>query len=139
MVVRSASMGLFEKKKVFSFIEVDDSTPVAALSPLDQLRIVVKQMTEDPEVELSNENFAMSEIIKLKANLQDFLYKATAPIRKGDRNSVIVSIDSQFQPVLKEVLNSDEIQNYYKVRVAKPKVEYDINYDIMVELTVRNN
>ena len=132
-------MGLFEKKKLFSFIEVDDSTPVATLSPLDQLRIVAKQLTEDPELELQNEDFALSEVIKLKANLQDFLHKATAPIRKGQRKSVVVSIDSKFNPVINEVLHSQEIQNYYKVEIAKPKINYDIDYNIMVKLTVRNS
>lgn len=130
-------MGLFEKKKLFSFIEVNASTPVMSLSPLDQIRIVIKQLTDDPEVELRNEDYAMSEIIKLKANLQDFLYKATAPIRRGERKNVVVSVDSKFRPVLKEVLNSQEITNYYTVSVAKPKIEYDIDYDIMVKLSVK--
>lgn len=130
-------MGLFEKKKLFSFIDADDSTPVQSLSPLDQIRIVIKQLTEDPELELKNEDYALSEIIKLKANLQDFLHKATAPIRKGMKDNVVVSVDSKFKPVLQEVLNSKDIQDYYTVQVAKPKIEYDIDYDILVKLTVR--
>ena len=128
---------MFEKKKLYSYIEVDDSTPISKLSVLDQLRLLLKQWTTDPANELKNEDIATSELLTLKANLQDYLYKATAPIRNGKRKNVVVTIDTIFRPIMYEVLNSTDITNYYKVDVAQPEIDYDIPYKIMVKLTVK--
>jgi len=130
-------MGLFEKKKLYSYIDVDDSTPIQKLKVLDQIRILIKQWTTDPANELRNEDYATNELLTMKANLQDYIYKATAPIRSGQKKNVVVTVDAKFKPVLKEVLCSSEIANYYIVQVAEPKIDYEVQYDIMVKLIVR--
>ena len=128
-----------KKKKLYSFVDVDESTPVNKLSLLDQVRLLLHKWTADPANELKNEDIATVEILTLKANLQDYIHKATEPIRTGKKTNVVFTVDNMFEPVLDEVLNSSDITSYYTVEVAKPKIEYDIPYTTMVKLTVRNN
>ena len=75
----------------------------------------------------------------LKANLSEFLRRATEPIRKGKRKEVIVNISTHFNPVFEDVINSHEIADFYHVSVVRPKIEYDIPYDFMVRLRVKDN
>lgn len=124
-------------KKLYTFIDVDDKTPVQKLSIADQLRVILKKLTEDPANELKTEDAVTQEYLTLKANLSDFIEKSVTPIKKGKRSSVVMEISNIFDPVLKEVLDSPRIRKYYDVRIARPKIDYDIPFDILVELTVK--
>lgn len=125
------------EKKLFTYVEVDDSTPVQKLSIKDQLHVLLKQLTYDPANELKNDDIVTAEYMTLKANLSDFLRKATAPIRRGEMHEVIVNIPSVFMPVYEEVVQSHEIADFYTVDAVRPKLEYDIPYDMLVRLRVK--
>lgn len=124
-------------KKLYSFIEVDDSTPIQKLKVCDQIRILLKKITYDPANELKSEDAVTMERMTLQANLSTFLRRATAPIRSGKRKEVIVNISNKFDPVWEDVINSPEIANFYTVSLVRPKIEYDIPYDFMVRLRVK--
>ena len=124
-------------KKLYSFVEVNDSTPIQKLKIKDQLRVLLKHLTYDAANELKSEDAVTMEILTLKANLSDFLHRATEPIRRGDNKEVIVNISSNFEPVFKEVIESHEIADFFYVDVVRPKIEYDIPYDFMVRLRVK--
>ena len=124
-------------RKLYTFVEVDDSTPVQKLKIMDQLRVLLKSWTYDPANDLKAEDIVTHEYLTLKANLSEFLRKATAPIRRGKRKEVIVNISTHFNPVFDEVINSKEITDFFYVDIVKPKIEYDIPYDIMVRLRVK--
>ena len=122
---------------MFSFVEVDDKTPIQKLSLSDQLRVLIKQFTYDPANELRNDDIVTTRYMTLKANLSEFLRQATEPLRAGDKKEVIVNVSTDFNPVLKEVLNSHEIKDFYYVSVVKPKIEYDIPFDYLVRLRIK--
>ena len=126
-------------KKLYSFVEVDDRTPVQKLSISDQLRVLLKHLTHDPANELRTEDSVTTERMILKANLSDFLRKATEPIRAGKKREVIVNISNKFDPVFNEVISSHEISDFFEVSVVRPKIEYDIPYDFMVKLRVKES
>lgn len=127
-----------EGKVLYTFVEVDDSTPVQKLTIRDQFRVLLKSLTYDPANELKNEDIVTQEYMTLRANLTDFLRKATAPIRKGDKHEVIVNISTKFNPVFNDVMQSHEIADFYDVAIVTPKIEYDIPYDVMVRLRVKD-
>ncbi len=127
------------EKRLFTFVEVDDKTPIQKLSLSDQLRVLLKQFTYDPANELKNDDIVTTEYMTLKANLSEFLRKATEPLRSGDKHEVIVNVSTTFNPVLNEVLDSHEIKDFYYVSVVKPKIEYDIPYDYLVRLVTKKN
>ena len=130
---------LADGKKLYSFVEVDDSTPVEKLKVSDQLRVLLKHLTYDPANELKNEDIVTQEYMTLKANLSEFLRKATDPIRLGKHQEVIVNVSNSFDAVFDEVINSHEIADFFYVDVVRPKIEYDIPYDFMVRLRVKEN
>lgn len=124
-------------KKLFSFIEVDENTPIQKLSVFDQLRVLIKKLASDDSAELMAEDAVTQNQLRLKADLIDFLNQALDPIRRGKRRAVSLSIPNVFDPVLDEVLNAPRIQNYYYVDVKRPDIEYDIPFDIRVDMEVR--
>lgn len=124
-------------KKLYSYVDIDDSTPVQKLKISDQLRVLLKQFTYDPANELKSEDAVTTEMMTLRANLSTFLHKATAPIRAGKHKEVIVNVSNRFDPVFKDVIESREIADFYDVDVVRPKIEYDIPYDFMVRLRVK--
>lgn len=124
------------EKRLFRFIEVDDKTPIQKLSLSDQLRVLVKQFTYDPANELRNDDIVTTQYMRLKANLSEFLRKATEPLRSGEKKEVIVNVSTEFNPVFEDVLASHEIADFYYVSVVKPKIEYDIPYDYLVRLRI---
>ena len=127
-----------EGKVLYTFVEVDDSTPVQKLTIRDQFRVLLKSLTYDPANELKNEDIVTQEYMTLRANLTDFLRKATAPIRRGDKHEVIVNISTKFNPVFNDVMQSHEIADFYDVAIVTPKIEYDIPYDVMVRLRFKD-
>ena len=65
-----------KSKKLFSFIEVTDDTPIQKLSFLEQLRVFVKRITNSDKEQLKAESAETVYILQLKANLLEFIHKA---------------------------------------------------------------
>jgi len=125
-------------KRLYKFVDVKADTPVYKLGVFDQLHVLLRQLTHDDADDLANEDIANQEILTLKANLKDFIDRATKQAREGKVHVVVVNVDSKFKPVLREVLTSKDITEYYYVRLRKPKVEYDgVELDYQVEFTVK--
>ena len=125
-------------KKLYTYVDVDDKTPVQKLSIADQLRVILKKITEDPANELKTEDAVTQEYLTLKSNLSEFIQKAVEPIKRGRHRSVVVRVSNAFDPVMKEVLSSRKITDYFTVEVARPDIEYDIPFDILVRFTVKS-
>lgn len=128
-----------DKQKLSSYVTVDENTPMIKLSIKDQMRVILGRMTQDDARELDNEDaFAINEAVR-RANLEDFLRKATKPIREGIHTSVSLSISSEFDDILKDVLESPQISRYYTVKLIRPEVDYNVHYNILVRLEVRRD
>lgn len=125
------------KEKVFEYIEIDDRTPVQKLSIGDQLRVLFKRLAYDPGQELKRDDALTREELKLKANLSEFVFLSTEPIRRGKKRSVTMSISSKFDSVFDEVFNSPKITNNYNVEIIRPNIEYNITYFINVTMEVK--
>lgn len=127
------------KQKLATFVEVDDNTPIIKLSLMDQLRVAINKFSHDDALELKNDDAFAIEEATLRANLEDFIYKATAPIREGRRSSVTMSISSKFDSVLNDTLMSKSITKYYYAKVYRPQTEFNVPFQILVKLTVKYN
>ena len=128
-----------DKKKIASYVDVDENTPIIKLSVKDQLRVMISRMSHDDARELENEDEYSIHEMQIRATLEDFLRKATEPIRNGQHESVTLKISSEFDSVLDEVLASPEIQRYYFVKLVRPDVNYDVHYNVLVRLEVRKD
>lgn len=126
-----------KKKKLFTYVEVDDYTPIQKLSVKDQLRVLIQRLTYDDASELKTEDAVTVNQLTLQANLMEFLHRATDPIRKGEKHKVTVMVSNMFDPVLETVLNSNTIKNYYDIEVQRPDIEYDVKYFITIKMEVK--
>lgn len=59
-----------DRKKLFTYVEVDDSTPVQKLKFSDQIRVLLKRITEDPASELKSEEVFTTEYLTLNCYLK---------------------------------------------------------------------
>lgn len=125
-------------QKLFSFIEVTDETPVQKLSILEQLRLLIRRLSNDDKEQLKADDAETLYSLQLKANLLEFLNKSTEKIRKGEERVVTVQIASKFLPVLDDVLESPTIAAYYTTTVSKPDIEFDIDYFVKLRLEVKS-
>lgn len=125
-------------KKLFSFVEVDESTPVQKLTFSEQLRVLVQRMTNENKEQLKADDAETVYHLQLQANLLEFFQKATEKVRQGEHKSVTVSVSSKFLPVLEDVLESSSVSTYYTYTVERPEIEYDIDYFIQITLEVKS-
>lgn len=125
-------------KKLISFIEVDDNTPIQKLTFSEQLRVLIQRMTAQTKEQLKADDAETVYQLQLKANLLEFLQKATEKVRQGEHHSVTVSVSSKFMPVLDDVLESSSVSTYYTYKVEKPEIDYDIEYFIQITLEVKS-
>ena len=95
-------------------------------------------MTNENKEQLKADDAETVYQLQLKANLLEFLHKATEKVRQGEHHSVTVSVSSKFLPVLEDVLESTSISTYYTYTVDKPEIEYDIEYFIQITLEVKS-
>ena len=126
-----------KSKRLFTYTQIDDRTPIQKLSLSEQLRVLLRRMTKSDKNELATEDAVTREYLTLRANLYDFIERATKSIREGKHTSVTMSISNRFESVLDEVLTSAQITNYYDVSVVKPDVDYDILFYYKVRLEVK--
>ena len=125
-------------RKLFSFLEVTDDTPIQKLSILEQFRLLVRRLSNSDAEQLKADSAETVYMLQLQANLREFLYKATAKIRNGDQQSVTMELSSKFLPVLDVVLNSPAIKPYYTWKISKPEVDLDIDYFFTLTLEVKS-
>ncbi len=125
-------------KKLFSFLEVTDETPIQKLSVAEQFRLLVRRLSNSDAEQLKADSAETVYMLQLQANLREFLYKATAKVRNGDEKSVTMELSSKFLPVLDVVLNSPSIKPFYTWKVDKPEVDLDIEYFFTLTLEVKS-
>lgn len=125
-------------KKLFSFLEVTDDTPVQKLGVLDQFRLLVRKLSNSDAEQLKADSAETVYNLQLQANLQEFIHKAATKVRNGDEKSVTMQLSSKFLPVLDGVLNSPSIKPFYTWTIEKPEVDLDIDYFFTLTLEVRD-
>lgn len=126
------------KEKVYTYVELGQHTSIQKLSFLDQLRVILKQLTNDDAKELIQSDILTAEYLRMKANLIDFIDKATDPIRRGNHRNVKFKISSEFDHVLSEVLNDSRYTKYYTIEIHRPYVPYKgIKHFIEVRMGVK--
>lgn len=124
-------------KKLFSYIEVDENTPIQKLTVMDQLRVVMKKLMQDDAAELAAADAVTLQNLTLKADLLGFLDEALEPIRQGKKRAVSISLSNEFDPVIGDVLGSPRITNYYNVNITRPETDFDVKYNMRVDLEVK--
>lgn len=126
------------KKKLTSYVVIDDNTPIQKLSVKEQLRVLIHHLSDGDREQLKAEDAETVFELQLKADLLEFLHKSTEQVRNGNHRSVTVSVSSKFKSVLQDVLESPSISSYYNTTVVDPEIDYGIDYFLKVTLEVKS-
>ena len=126
-----------KSRKLYTYTKIDDRTPIQKLSLPEQFRVLLRQLTHSEKNDLETEDAVTHEYLVMRANLFDFIDRATKSIREGKHTSVTMAISNRFEPVLNEVLDSPRVKNFYNVTVKKPNIDYEILFFYRVRLEVK--
>jgi hypothetical protein len=128
--------------ELYRYTKVDVNSNLDNLNFFEKLRAMYQNWFVDTgrsEIQKAkNEEEVSEEMIKMQANLLDFIHKATEKIRTGDRFSVTMDIASEFDPVIDQVLTGSSLCRFYDIKVlSRPKPDIKIPYKIRIRLTAR--
>lgn len=124
-------------KKLFSFLEVTEETPIQKLTVTEQFRLLVRKLTNSDREQLRADDAETVFQLTLQANLLEFITKATERLRMGSERSVTMQISSKFLPVLDSVLRGPTIAPFYTCTVYKPDIDFDVDYFFKLRLEVK--
>lgn len=124
-------------KKLFSFLEVTDETPIQKLSVMEQFRLLIRKLSNSDREQLKADDAETIYSLQLQADLLEFIKRATERLRNGQERSVTLQLSSKFLPVIDEVLDGPSIKPFYTTRVDNPQIDYDIDYYFTVYMEVR--
>lgn len=125
------------KEVVYTYAVVDDNTPIQKLGILDQIRVMLMELTKDKSADLNKWDAVAVEKNTLKSDLYDFIENATRPVMKGKCIGVRFKIHSDFGVVLEEVLRSPRFFNYYEISITEPRMKYGSAFYYIVKMVVK--
>lgn len=129
-------------KEIYRYTKVDVNSNLDNLNFIEKLRAMYQNwFTDTGRADIQrakNEEEIAEELLRLQANLLDFLSKATEKIRKGEKRSVTIDLASEFDPVLDQVIKGSSICRFYDVLIiSRPNPDIKIPYKIRIRLTAR--
>jgi hypothetical protein len=125
-----------KRPPLYTFVELNDNTPIQKLSILDQMRVLIRNIFKNDADELKSRDALTKRKSELKASLADFIHKATAPVREGKHKSVTVSLASVFEPVLETTFDEHNLRKFYNITIYKPRVEFAKDYMLILQFEV---
>lgn len=119
-------------------VKVDDNTTISTLSLLDQIKLLIAQITH-PELEaLKGRKLALKKDIAMSATLHQFLQEAIEPLHQPDVDHVIIQLKSKFLPYLeKEINDQDGLGTTYDITVIKQDLDYTLDYVVLLKIAKR--
>ena len=125
---------------VNTHIKPTESTTIAKLSMLDQIKLVLSRFSNNEGDEIRAIEKASSTSLKMKASLTKLITTATDSISDGTHSSSTLQLSSKYLPYLDEVIDEKYgLGRYYTFKVFKkdlpPSVEYKFTMKIERKVT----
>lgn len=118
---------------VGSHIKATESTTLAKLSFIDQLKLLIHRFNNDDVAELDAAEKLSSVALRMQASLIRLFKTAAEPIESGERQSVTLSVSSKYIPYLDLVIDKDKgLGRYYDFEVKKHDLPANIDYQFIV-------
>ena len=108
-------------KVMYEYVKIDDKIPIHKLNLVDMIRAIFLKINESDANNLKNEQMVIHHKNVLKAELIDFIKKATEPIRRGERTNVLTRVSSDYLPVMEAVFSEHVFSNFYEIKVRPPR------------------
>lgn len=131
-------LGVLYGKEVYRAIEITDDVQTAKLSPLDQIRLIIANLSNDDAAELDMiEKVSRDKLYKVAA-LSRFIEKAAERMDDLGKKSATVKMSSEFLPYIDEVLSDkDGYGRYYDFKVVKKDRPVGVKHFFILKITKR--
>lgn len=122
-------------KEVYRSVKLTDNINPVSLSVVDQIRLMFAKLSNDDVAELDiNEKITVNKMQKVAA-LDTFLDKAIKRMQAVGKDSVTISLSSEFLPYIDEVI--DPIYGkgrFYEFEVIKRNIPINVKYTFIVKI-----
>ena len=121
---------------VNTHIKATESTTIAKLSVLYQIKLLISKFNNNDVAELDAAEKLSSIFLRMKASLQKLLKEAASVIDSGQHESVTLQVSSKYIPYLDEVISPTRgLGRFYKFEVFKKDLPANIDY--MFKISIR--
>ncbi len=122
-------------KEVYRSIEVTDDVQTCKLGVIDQLRLIVANLSNDDAAELDMIEKVSYDKLRKVAALSSFIEKAAARMDELGKSSVTIKMSSEFLPYIKETLSDTAgYGRYYDFKVIKKDRPVGIKYFFILKI-----
>lgn len=122
-------------KEVYRSVKLTDNINPVSLSVVDQIRLMFAKLSNDDVAELDiNEKITVNKMQKVAA-LDTFFDKAIKRMRAVGKDSVTISLSSEFLPYIDEVI--DPIYGkgrFYEFEVIKRNIPINVKHTFIVKI-----
>ncbi|MCI9050713.1 MAG: hypothetical protein HFI05_02125 [Lachnospiraceae bacterium] len=122
-------------KEVYRSVKLSDNINPVSLSIVDQVRLMFAKLSNDDVAELDiNEKLTINRIQKIAA-LDTFINKALRRMQDMGKNSVVISLSSEFLPYIDEVIDPIYGQGrFYEFEIIKRNIPINVKHSFIVKI-----
>ena len=124
-----------EGEIVSTHIKVTENTTVAKMGVLDQIKLLLRKLSNDDAAELNAVQKLSASELKIKASLMRLFETAVEGFDSGEHTSVTLSVASRYIPYLDEVIDPTYgMGRFYDFTVHKKDLPATVDYKFIVEI-----
>ena len=117
-------------------IKATESTTLAKLSMMDQLKMLIHKFNNNDVAELDAAEKVSRSSLRMRAALQRLFLTAVEGLDEGAHESVTLQVSSKFIPYLDAVIDKERgMGRYYDFKVIKRDLPINVEFMFMVTIT----
>lgn len=116
-------------------IKATESTTLAKLSIIDQIKLLISKFNNDDVAELKAQQSLSSTMLTMQASLERLFSTAVEGLEDGKHSSVTLSVSSKYIPYLDEVIDDKHgMGRFYSFQVFKKDLPINVEYMFTVRI-----
>lgn len=124
-----------EGEIVSSHIKATESTTLAKLSFIDQIKLLLHKFNNDDAAELDAAEKLSSVQLRMQASLMKLLKTAAEGLESGEHKTVTLSVSSKYIPYLDEVIHPVRgLGRYYDFDIIKQDLPINVDYMFIIKI-----
>jgi hypothetical protein len=126
---------MIKGEEVFRSVEVTDDVQTAKLSIIDQIRLIISNISNDDVAELDAQEKISADKLRKVAALSQFLDKTIERMQELGEDYATVKMSSVFLPYIDEVVNDkDGYGRYYDFDIKKKDIPMNVKHTFIVQI-----
>lgn len=120
---------------VSSRIKATESTTLAKLGFVDQIKLLLHKFGNEDVAELDAAEKLSTVALKMRASLQRLFIEATKDLESGERQSVTIKVSSKYLPYIDNVIHETQgLGRYYLFEIYKKDLPLNVDYMFVVKV-----